>query len=81
MWGEVPEELKAKIREHYQKGQGSMQDYARIYGVPIEKVLEICGENDLMEVEMIGDLVDQSEIGKTGTVNPGDYAKTHITLN
>lgn len=63
-YGEVPEELQQKIREHYDKGQGSIQDYARVYGVPMEKVLEILGMSELKEVELIGDLVDERDMGR-----------------
>lgn len=68
MYVPVDDETRKKILEHYQKGQGSLQDYARIYHLSVEEVLEIVGETDLGEVDIrkTGDLVDASEMGKTG---------------
>lgn len=81
IYGEVPQEIKDKIRAHYDKGQGSMQDYARIYNVPMAVVLEVCGETDLGQVEMIGDQVDQSELGRGAEVNPGEIVDVPFSLN
>ena len=81
MYGEIPQELKDKIRDHYEKGQGSLQDYARIYHVPMEEVLKITGNTHLAEVEMIGDQVDQEELGpRGGTVEPGQIVKVPFDL-
>jgi hypothetical protein len=81
MYGEVPQEIKDKIRAHYDAGQGSLQDYARVYKVDMATVLEVCGETDLGQVEMIGDQVDQAEVGRGGTVNPGEIVDVPFTLN
>lgn len=81
MYGEVPQELRDKIRAHYDHGQGSMQDYARIYNVPMNTVLEICGETDLAHVEMIGDQIDQVELGRGGVVNHGEIVDVPFSLN
>jgi hypothetical protein len=65
---------KQKIIDHYQKGQGSIQDIARVYRYTVEEVLLVLGMTDLLSVETQGDLVDSSEVG------PGvqlEYTKTH----
>jgi hypothetical protein len=68
----VTDELQETIRDHYQHGRGSIQDYARIYHLSVEQVLEIVGETDLGSVSIGGDLIDAAELGKnsTATVNP-----------
>ena len=82
MYGEVPEELKEKIRDHYNKGQGSIQDYARVYKVPIEEVLTILNLDNLKTVEMVGDLVDETEMGKhKGEINAGEEVDVPFTIN
>lgn len=78
---DIPEDLQAKIIDHYQHGQGSIQDIARVYNVPVYKVMDICGMGDLQEVEMIGDQVDQSELGRSDTVKPGEIVNVPISLN
>lgn len=60
---DVPEETQAEIRDHYDHGRGSIQDYARIYKLDMSDVLEIVGETDLGTVEIGGDLVDAKEMG------------------
>jgi hypothetical protein len=54
---------KQKIIDHYQKGQGSIQDIARVYRYTVQEVLQVLGMTDLLEVETQGDLVDSSEVG------------------
>lgn len=55
--------IKAKIKDHYNKGQGSIQDIARVYQITVEDVLEVIGQSEMTEVIMQGDLIDQSEAG------------------
>jgi hypothetical protein len=57
------EQDKQKIIDHYQKGQGSIQDIARVYRYSVNEVLQVLGMNDLLEVESQGDLIDPSEAG------------------
>lgn len=78
----LDDETKQKIRDFYMKGQGSIQDYARIYRVSVEEVLEILGLNDMIEVETQGDLIDQGEAGPEVKVNPrGNPARSNYTTN
>ena len=57
-----------KIFNHYEKGEGSIQDIARVYRCSVEEVLHIIGQDELTSVELIGDQIDQSEAGNA-TVN------------
>lgn len=62
----LSEEDQAKIRDFYQHGKGSIQDYARIYRVDVNEILHIIGEDHLATVHIEGDQVDESELGPTG---------------
>ena len=52
-----------KIYDHYQKGEGSIQDIARVYRCSVEEVLHIIGQDELTHVAIIGDQIDQAEAG------------------
>lgn len=70
----VDQETKDKIYEHYLKGQGSIQDIARVYSVDVNDVLEIIGAPELSTVSTQGDLIDPSEAGPGAEMNYGkDY--------
>lgn len=62
----IDDKTKAEIVDLYQHGRGSIQDYARIYRLSVEEVLEIVGERQAATVEIGGDLVDEDELGPTG---------------
>lgn len=62
----MTDEIKKKILEHYQKGQGSIQDLARIYKVEVDEVLQITGNEEMSSVTFVGDLIDASEMNGTG---------------
>lgn len=84
MYGEVPEQLQNEIREHYQAGRGSIQDYARIYHLSVEQVLKIVGEEDLGETTISeGDQIDADEIGpqNAGMINGPEKIRTPFSLN
>jgi hypothetical protein len=68
------EDDKQKIIDHYQKGQGSIQDIARVYRYSVQEVLQVLGMTDLLEVETQGDMVDSSEVGPDV---PLEYSKKH----
>lgn len=71
-----------KIRYHYQHGQGSIQDIARVYRRSVDEVLHILGLDDMTEVQTQGDLIDQSEAGPEVRVNPfGNAAKAKYTTD
>lgn len=70
----MDEELRAKINEHYQLGQGSIQDIARVYRLDVADVLEVIGQTELLEVESVGDMVDAKEL-EPGT--PIIHSKVH----
>lgn len=60
------EQQAEEIRNFYQHGKGSIQDYARMYHLTVQEVCAIVGEEDLLSVEIGGDLVDPQEMGKAG---------------
>ena len=64
----MDKELQAKLVDHYQKGQGSIQDLARIYKVSVDEVLDAIGLGNDTPI-LTGDLIDQSEAGPEATVN------------
>ncbi len=70
----IDDELKKKIINHYQKGQGSIQDIARVYRLTVPEVLGVLGLTDLTTVSTGGDLIDPSEAGPGATMN---YGKQH----
>jgi hypothetical protein len=84
MYGDVPEKIQEEIREHYQAGRGSIQDYARIYHLTVPQVLEIVNEKDLGEVTVShGDQIDADEIGRNnaGEIQGPRKEDTPFSLN
>lgn len=77
----VDEDTAKKIWDHYQKGQGSLQDLARIYRVGVDDVLEIIKETELSTVALTGDLIDPSDVGPGGEFNHGKQVKVPYTVN
>lgn len=75
------EELQGKIKTHYQKGEGSIQDIARVYRLSVEEVLDVLNLNDVLEIETSGDLIDQKEAGPEVTLNATTRFRTNFTLN
>lgn len=72
--------IEKRIMTDYNKGV-AIVDIARRHSVPVEKVLELTGNSELLEVTVIGDQVDPSEIGNQGTYNPGVTYKVNYTTN
>jgi len=80
----LTEEEQKQIKDFYQRGQGSIQDYARIYRVSVPEILEIIGEQGLGSAKMSdGDLVDMEELGPTGKglINGPEHVQTPFSLN
>lgn len=77
----INEEDKAKIKNHYQKGEGSIQDLARVYRYPIEDILDLLGLSDLSSIETSGDLIDQEEAGPEAVLKASNKFKQKYTLN
>lgn len=77
----LDEESKKKIREHYIRGQGSIQDIARVYRVEVDEVLNIIGLNDLSSVDAQGDLIDASEAGPGAEINHGKTFQVPYSTN
>lgn len=75
------EEEKAKIKQHYQKGEGSIQDLARVYRCTVEEVLAVLELSEINSVEGIGDLIDQDEAGEDTPLIPFKKYKQKYTLN
>jgi len=59
----MDEDLKKKVIEHYNLGQGSIQDIARVYRLDVDEVLDALGMQDMMTVQTMGDLIGQDEAG------------------
>ena len=81
MMSNVPETTQKEILDLYQTGKGSIQDYARIYRLSVDEVLEIVGERHLSSVHIGGDLVDPTELGPNGQMNYGEDVAVPFTTN
>lgn len=75
------DETKAKIKAHYNLGEGSIQDIARVYRLSVEEVLEVLNLSELMEIETSGDLIDQTEAGPEVTLKISNKFRTKFTTN
>lgn len=75
----MDDELQKKILGHYQRGEGSIQDIARVYRVTVQEVLEVIGEGSMGKITMGGDLIDASEAGPTAQMNYGQ--EIHVPFN
>lgn len=78
---QIMEDIKEKILGHYLRGEGSIQDLARIYKVSVDEVLEIIGEKNLGSVTVQGDLIDASEAGPNAEMNYGQEFKVPFDVN
>lgn len=78
---QIVEDIKKRILEHYQKGQGSIQDLARIYRLSVDEVLEIVGERHLSTVSTQGDLIDVNEAGPNAQMNYGREFKVPFDVS
>jgi len=76
----MDDSTREKIIGHYQRGQGSIQDIARVYNVSVAEVLRVTGNNDLATVTLGGDLIDQSEAGNS-PINYGENIPVPFTVN
>jgi hypothetical protein len=62
--------VEERVNYHYQHGQGSIQDIARVYRLDVNEVLHIIGEDELSTVQLqSGDLIDASEAGPGAQMN------------
>jgi hypothetical protein len=77
----MDEQLVSKIKAHYQKGEGSIQDLARIYRLDVDEVLDILGLSDVKEVEGMGDLIGTDEAGPDVVVRASNKYKARFTTN
>lgn len=66
---ELREARRISIKRHYDKGRGTIQDYARIYRLDVSEVNDILGQTDVNSIQMVGDLVDQEYVGNKSVVN------------
>lgn len=76
----MDDSTREKIIGHYQRGQGSIQDIARVYRVTVPQVLEVIGQGHLSKVTMGGDLIDQSEAGNA-PLNYGEEVPVPFSLD
>lgn len=70
-----------KVYEHYQLGQGSIQDIARVYKLEVEEVLEVIGQMEVTTIDDVGDLVDSSELDPGTQVNTSKKHRAKYTTN
>lgn len=77
----MDDKLKKTINDHYQKGQGSIQDIARVYRLSVDEVLQALGMEDMLTIQTSGDLVDQQEVGINTTLNTGEVHKINYTTD
>lgn len=66
---QASEKEQQEIRDFYARGKGSIQDYARIYRLDVNEVLDIVNEPHLKTVHIGGDLIDDEELGPAGRGN------------
>ncbi len=78
----VPElpPLEKRILDDYNNGI-AIVDIARRHSVPVEQILKLTGNGELLSVSVIGDQVDPSEIGNQGTYIPGQTSEVRYTTN
>lgn len=77
----MDDKLKTTIVNHYQKGEGSIQDIARVYRLSVEEVLDVLGLSDVATIEGAGDLIDQTEAGPEVVLKEKNVYKPRFTLN
>lgn len=77
----IDEKMKKQIMSAYQQGKGSIQTIARAYGVSVEQVLDVIGEQKSGRVVVQGDMIDASEVGLGAQINPGREYKIPFDLS
>lgn len=63
------------IKRHYDKGRGSIQDFARIYRLEVSEVNEILEQPEMNTINFIGDLIDQEYAGQMPVNEAGETYK------
>lgn len=81
MFDQLDEATIKKIKEHYDKGQGSIQDIARVYRTTVETVLHHIGQDELTSVATIGDQIDPSEAGNAALNYQGQTHRANYSTN
>ncbi len=77
----MDETLKAKINEHYQLGEGSIQDIARKYRLTVEEVLEVIGQSDVTTVVGAGDLIGPEDVDEVTEIVTEKKYKAPFSTN
>lgn len=78
----IDDETRTKIKDHYNRGEGSIQDIARVYRVSVADVLDITNNQELKAVTIQGDLIDPQEaMGHGSQFNPGTVVNQNYDLN
>ena len=72
--------LEQRILADYNKGI-AIVEIARRHSVPVEQILVLTGNQDLLQVTFIGDQIDPTDIGNQGTYNPGQVIPVKYTTN
>lgn len=86
-WMDLP--VEQQIQDHYNHARGTIQDYARIYKLTVEEVLDIINKKhdigDVKAVPTIGDMISESEIsvaaGDAPIRSTGNPAKPNYSVN
>lgn len=77
----MDDKLRQTVNDHYQRGQGSIQDIARVYRLTVDEVLEAIGMDDMATVNTMGDLIGQEEAGFDVPLNKGNTHKVPFTTD
>lgn len=77
----MDDKTRKKIVDHYQRGQGSIQDIARVYRLSVSEVLEILEKKNLENVYFIGDTIDQGEAGPGANMNFGQVENINFSTD
>lgn len=77
----IDDTIRTQIIKYYQTGQGSIQSIARAFGISVEQVLEVIGEQKAAGVVVQGDMIDQSELGPGAQMNYGRVYKVPFDLS
>jgi hypothetical protein len=77
----MDEITKKKVLAHYQKGEGSIQDIARVYKIEVSEILDLIGASELKTVTIGGDTIGAEEAGSGAKMNYGEEKEIRYTTN
>jgi len=77
----IDDTIRSQILRHYQTGSSSIQAIARSFGISVEQVLDIVGEQKAAGVVVQGDMIDPSELGPGASMNYGRQFRVPFNLD